>query len=127
MLKNSGPSFEMVRLRRLLKNSLLFLLLGGAPPNLLGPRAHRLCRRTPSRRATSACHTPSRSSRAASIRRRSSPEKFRRITRRPFMDSLFHSCPEVVSYLLIKSPKSLTNKDFTSKSLFLKDLEETNR
>ena len=32
-----------------------------------------------------------------------------------------------VSYLSIKSPKSLTNKDFTNKSLFLKDLETTNR
>ncbi len=29
---------------------------------------------------------------------------------------------EFVSYLLIRSPKSLTNKYFTSKSLFLKDL-----
>jgi hypothetical protein len=35
--------------------------------------------------------------------------------------------PQFVSYLLIKPPKSLTNKDFTGKSLFLKDLEKINR
>ncbi len=34
---------------------------------------------------------------------------------------------EIVSYLLIKPHKSLTNKDFTGKSLFLKDLEKINR
>jgi hypothetical protein len=32
-----------------------------------------------------------------------------------------------VSYLLIKPPKSLTNKDLTVKSLFLKDLGKINR
>ncbi len=49
------------------------------------------CRRTPSRRATSACQTPSRSSRAPSIRRRSSPEKFRRPARIPLINQLSHS------------------------------------
>ncbi len=41
----------------------------------------------------------------------------------PLMNSLseFH---QFVSYLSIKSPKSLKNKDFTTKSLFLKDLGE---
>jgi hypothetical protein len=38
-----------------------------------------------------------------------------------FILSEFH---ESVSHLPIKPPKSLTNKDFTSKPLFLKDLEK---
>ncbi len=34
---------------------------------------------------------------------------------------------ESVSYLPIKSPKSLTNKDLTAKSLFFKDLGKNTR
>ncbi len=92
-----------------------------APPNLLRPRAHRLPPYPHPPRHLRLPHAlpqqPSRFHPPPLQPRKVPPNR-----PHPAHELTLSQFQEFVSYLLIKSPKSLTNKDFTAKSLFLKDL-----